>query len=98
MLQVDVPWSLDAADLGMTCIWLLPFYGSPDRDNGYDAFSRLTIASAGPRRPGMKSPDAMPHPSRDDGVPLGDERLVMLSDARKRPAVDAQDPRVPERR
>ena len=24
------------ADLGVTCIWLLPFYGSPDRDNGYD--------------------------------------------------------------
>ncbi|MEZ2224055.1 alpha-amylase family glycosyl hydrolase [Rhizobium sp. RCC_161_2] len=23
-------------DLGVTCIWLLPFYGSPDRDNGYD--------------------------------------------------------------
>jgi maltose alpha-D-glucosyltransferase / alpha-amylase len=22
--------------LGVTCIWLLPFYGSPDRDNGYD--------------------------------------------------------------
>lgn len=24
------------AELGVTCIWLLPFYGSPDRDNGYD--------------------------------------------------------------
>ena len=24
------------AGLGVTCIWLLPFYGSPDRDNGYD--------------------------------------------------------------
>ena len=24
------------ADLGVTCIWLLPFYGTPDRDNGYD--------------------------------------------------------------
>lgn len=23
-------------DLGITCVWLLPFYGSPDRDNGYD--------------------------------------------------------------
>ena len=22
--------------LGATCIWLLPFYPSPDRDNGYD--------------------------------------------------------------
>src|SRR5690554_5490804 len=22
--------------LGVDCIWLLPFYSSPDRDNGYD--------------------------------------------------------------
>lgn len=24
------------ADLGVTCVWLLPFFGSPHRDNGYD--------------------------------------------------------------
>ena len=24
------------ADLGVTCLWVLPFYPSPDRDNGYD--------------------------------------------------------------
>jgi maltose alpha-D-glucosyltransferase/alpha-amylase len=24
------------ASLGITCIWLLPFYASPNRDNGYD--------------------------------------------------------------
>ena len=24
------------AGMGVTCIWLLPFYGSPNRDNGYD--------------------------------------------------------------
>lgn len=24
------------ADLGITCLWLLPFYPSPNRDNGYD--------------------------------------------------------------
>ncbi|HKR85202.1 MAG TPA: alpha-amylase family glycosyl hydrolase, partial [Terriglobales bacterium] len=24
------------ADLGVTCLWLLPFYSSPFRDNGYD--------------------------------------------------------------
>ena len=24
------------AGLGVTCIWLQPFYGSPDKDDGYD--------------------------------------------------------------
>jgi len=24
------------ADLGITCLWLMPFYPSPDRDDGYD--------------------------------------------------------------
>src|SRR4051794_12834718 len=24
------------AGIGVTCIWLLPFYPTPDRDNGYD--------------------------------------------------------------
>ncbi|WUJ70920.1 alpha-amylase family protein [Kribbella soli] len=24
------------ADLGVTCVWLMPFYPSPDRDDGYD--------------------------------------------------------------
>lgn len=24
------------AELGVTCLWVLPFYPSPDRDNGYD--------------------------------------------------------------
>src|ERR671922_1690356 len=24
------------AGLGVTCVWLLPFYPSPNRDNGYD--------------------------------------------------------------
>jgi maltose alpha-D-glucosyltransferase / alpha-amylase len=23
-------------DLGITCVWLLPFFGTPNRDNGYD--------------------------------------------------------------
>jgi maltose alpha-D-glucosyltransferase/alpha-amylase len=24
------------AELGVTCLWLMPFYPSPDRDDGYD--------------------------------------------------------------
>ena len=24
------------ADLGVTCLWLMPFYPTPDRDDGYD--------------------------------------------------------------
>lgn len=29
--------------LGATCIWLLPFYGSPNRDNGYDVSNYYTV-------------------------------------------------------
>ncbi len=31
------------ADLGVTCIWLLPFYPSPGRDNGYDVREYLAV-------------------------------------------------------
>ena len=31
------------SELGITCIWLLPFYRSPDRDNGYDVSDFYTI-------------------------------------------------------
>ena len=31
------------ADLGITCIWLLPFYPSPNRDNGYDVMDYYGI-------------------------------------------------------
>ena len=24
------------AELGVTCLWLMPFYPTPDRDDGYD--------------------------------------------------------------
>lgn len=36
--------SLDhLAGLGITCLWLLPFYPSPNRDNGYDITDYYTI-------------------------------------------------------
>ena len=31
------------AGLGVTCIWLLPFYNSPDRDSGYDVMDYLSV-------------------------------------------------------
>src|ERR1700745_616206 len=31
------------AGLGVTCIWRLPFYPSPDRDNGYDITDYLGV-------------------------------------------------------
>lgn len=31
------------ADLGITCIWLLPFYETPDEDNGYDVSDHCGI-------------------------------------------------------
>jgi maltose alpha-D-glucosyltransferase/alpha-amylase len=29
--------------LGVTCVWLQPFYGSPNRDNGYDVSDYYTV-------------------------------------------------------
>jgi glycosidase len=31
------------AGLGVTCIWLLPFFTSPDRDDGYDVTDYLSV-------------------------------------------------------
>ncbi len=31
------------ADLGVTCLWLLPFYPSPHRDNGYDVVDYCAV-------------------------------------------------------
>jgi maltose alpha-D-glucosyltransferase/alpha-amylase len=31
------------AGLGVTCIWLLPFYNSPDRDSRYDVMDYLSV-------------------------------------------------------
>jgi maltose alpha-D-glucosyltransferase/alpha-amylase len=31
------------SDLGVTCLWLMPFYASPNRDDGYDITDHLAI-------------------------------------------------------
>jgi maltose alpha-D-glucosyltransferase / alpha-amylase len=33
----------EIASLGVNCIWLLPFYPSPNRDNGYDVTDYLNV-------------------------------------------------------
>ncbi|WP_337070074.1 alpha-amylase family glycosyl hydrolase, partial [Pontibacter sp. 13R65] len=33
------------ATLGINCIWLLPFYPSPNRDNGYDITDYYSVDS-----------------------------------------------------
>ncbi|MDX5347824.1 MAG: alpha-amylase family protein [Hymenobacteraceae bacterium] len=30
-------------DLGVTCLWILPFYATPNRDNGYDVKDYLSV-------------------------------------------------------
>ena len=32
------------AGIGVTCLWLLPFYPTPDRDNGYDITDYYNVA------------------------------------------------------
>lgn len=45
----DLPGLIDKMDylaaLGITCIWLLPFFPSPNRDNGYDVKDYYNIDS-----------------------------------------------------
>ena len=33
------------AELGITCMWLMPFYPSPDRDDGYDVTDLFGVDS-----------------------------------------------------
>jgi maltose alpha-D-glucosyltransferase/alpha-amylase len=33
------------AGLGVTCVWLLPFFESPNRDNGYDVSDYYSVSS-----------------------------------------------------
>ena len=37
------------AGIGVTCVWLLPFYPSPDRDDGYDIRTTTTSTRASAR-------------------------------------------------
>lgn len=52
------------AGLGVTCLWLLPFYPSPNRDNGYDVMDWL-MGTFGD----VESARYEVHPRRETGVP-----------------------------
>ena len=47
------------AELGITCLWLMPFYPTPDRDDGYDVTDLFGVDSAArhPWRPRRADPD-----------------------------------------
>ena len=77
-------------DLGVTCLWLMPFYPTPDRDDGYDitdylrrrpaarrcsaTSSTLVRDGARPRAAGDRRPRGQPHLRRAPLVPLGARR------------------------
>ena len=73
-------------DLGVDCLWLLPFYPSPLRDDGYDIadFQDVSPAlrqdgglrdlhrrGAPPRAPGDRGPRRQPHVGQAPLVPVG---------------------------
>ena len=72
--------------LGVTCVWLQPFYTSPNRDNGYDISDYYSVHDEAwlarrlrgvhePRRrdghPGDRRPGGQPHIDGDSLVPAG---------------------------
>jgi maltose alpha-D-glucosyltransferase/alpha-amylase len=53
------------AGLGVTCIWLLPFYPSPNRDNGYDITDYYGVD---PRHGTLGDFVELTHRARDRGI------------------------------
>lgn len=53
------------AGLGITCLWLLPFYPSPNRDNGYDVMDYYSID---PRLGTLGDFVEFVHQARDRGI------------------------------
>jgi maltose alpha-D-glucosyltransferase / alpha-amylase len=52
-------------ELGVTCIWLLPFYKTPGRDNGYDISHYLSVD---PRLGTMADFTAFLHKAGEQGI------------------------------
>ena len=72
------------AGMGVSCLWLMPFYPSPRRDDGYDItdfygidgrlgtpgdFAELIRTASRPRHPGDRRPGRQPHLRRAPMVP-----------------------------
>jgi maltose alpha-D-glucosyltransferase/alpha-amylase len=55
------------ADLGVDCLWLLPFYPSPNRDNGYDIADYLGVD---PRLGTLDDFAAFKHAAAERGIRL----------------------------
>jgi maltose alpha-D-glucosyltransferase/alpha-amylase len=53
------------AGLGVTCLWLLPFYPSPNRDNGYDVMDYYNVD---PRLGTLGDFVEFMHQARDRGI------------------------------
>ena len=77
------------AGLGVTCLWLMPFYPTPNRDDGYDIsdycnvdprygtmadFAEFMRRGAGARPPRHRRPGPQPHLGRASLVPGGAAR------------------------
>ena len=77
-----------AARLGATCLWLMPFYPTPNRDDGYDIADYLGGRSAArrPRRRARRHPPRpRPRPARDRR-PRGQPHLRPSTRGSARPA------------
>lgn len=53
------------AGLGITCLWLLPFYPTPNRDNGYDVMNYYDVD---PRLGSLGDFVEFVHQARDRGI------------------------------
>ena len=77
------------AELGVTCLWLMPFYPTPDRDDGYDItdfygvdprlgthgdFVELIRTAQRPRHARHRRPRRQPHLRPAPVVPVGARR------------------------
>ena len=76
------------SSLGVTCLWLMPFYPSPDRDDGYDIvdFYGVDPRLGTPRRPGRGDPHRPGPRDAGDRRPGGQPHLGQAPLVQGRPS------------